>query len=313
MHLFVLKYLRILEDVPWVATTADCWTGHHNSYLGSTVHWLDPETRERKQAVLACMRLKGSHTFNVLAHALSEIHSKFQLQDKVRRTTTDNGSNFVKAFVHFGEDAEVLPEVVPDDGELLEDDPVDFVELVQDPDTIEVQPEVIEIEEIFEMGAAGGGQQNILPAHMRCAAHTLNLVATTDASAAMLDSKFKTASRKAMGKAQALWNAQSRSTVMADIIQAELKRRLVVPNATRWNATYDAVVVINNILSTNRKEIANIVFPFTIPAPIIVVFYRYDLKKLLKNCLCLFLLFTGSSYIIITPKEWVQRPCFLYQ
>ena len=97
------KYFRMLEDVPWVGTTADCWTGHHSSYLGVTVHWLDPETRERKQAVLACRRLKGSHTFDVLAHAISEIHSKFQLQDKVRRTTTDNGSNFVKAFVHFAQ------------------------------------------------------------------------------------------------------------------------------------------------------------------------------------------------------------------
>ena len=250
------KYFRMLEDVPWVGTTADCWTGHHSSYLGVTVHWLDPETRERKQAVLACRRLKGSHTFDVLAHAISEIHSKFQLQDKVRRTTTDNGSNFVKAFVHFGADADVLPEVEPGDPDLLEDDSVEFVELVRDPDTVDVQPEVIELEEILEMEEAGGEQQNILPAHMRCAAHTLNLVATADASAAMLDNTFKTASRRAMAKAQALWNAQSRSTVMADIIQAELKRRLVVPNATRWNATYDAVAVLNSVLSTNRKEVA---------------------------------------------------------
>ena len=55
--------IKILEDVPWVATTADCWSAHHNSYLGVTLHWIDPVSRQRKQAVLACQRLFGSHTF----------------------------------------------------------------------------------------------------------------------------------------------------------------------------------------------------------------------------------------------------------
>ena len=39
-----------------------------------------------------------------------------------------------------------------------------------------------------------------------------------------------------MAKAQALWNAQSRSTQHADAIHAELKKRLTVPNATRKEA-----------------------------------------------------------------------------
>ena len=41
---------------------------------------------------------KGSHTFDVLASAIDEIHTKYGIQDKVIRTTTDNGSNFLKAF-----------------------------------------------------------------------------------------------------------------------------------------------------------------------------------------------------------------------
>ncbi len=75
---------------------------------------------------------------------------------------------------------------------------------------------------------------NILPVHMRCAAHILNLKATADANKALEDSVFKYACKRAMAKAQALWNAPSRSTQFADIIQEELKRRLVVPNITRW-------------------------------------------------------------------------------
>lgn len=244
----------MLEDVPWVATTADCWSAHHNSYLGMTVHWLDPATRERKQGVLACRRLKGSHTFEVLAKAISDVHSKFQLEDKVRGTTTDNGSNFVKAFKHFGSDGDTLPEASDPqlDPELTPDDTDDLVDLVRDPDTVDDPPEAIEVDDILQMGEMGGGQQSSLPMHMRCAAHTLNLVATADASAALTDANFRGAQRKAMGKAQALWNAQSRSTVFADIIEAELKRRLVVPNATRWNSTYDAVSCLNRILANNR-------------------------------------------------------------
>ena len=100
------RIIKILADVPWVATTADCWAAHHNSYLGMTVHWIDPVTREQKQATLACQRLTGPHTFDVLARAISDIHCKFGVQDKVRRTTTDNAANFVKAFCHFGDTAQ---------------------------------------------------------------------------------------------------------------------------------------------------------------------------------------------------------------
>jgi len=51
----------------------------------------------------------------------------------------------------------------------------------------------------------------LLPKHMRCAAHTLNLVATTDANKALQqDAVYKKNYRLAFGKAQELWNKQSR-------------------------------------------------------------------------------------------------------
>jgi len=89
---------------------------------------------------------------------------------------------------------------------------------------------------------------------MRCSAHTLNLVATVDAEMALEDPLFKAAFKRAMDKARGLWNAQSRSTVSADIIKQDLERRLVVPNATRWNSTYDAVVVLNHIFESKGKD-----------------------------------------------------------
>ena len=44
------------------------------------------------------MRLIGSHTYDVLAKALDAVHCDFGIEEKVIKTTTDNGSNFVKAF-----------------------------------------------------------------------------------------------------------------------------------------------------------------------------------------------------------------------
>ena len=63
-----------------------------------TVHWIEVETLERKCAVLACRRLKGRHTYDVLATAMSAVHEEFDISGKVVSTTTDNGSNFVHAF-----------------------------------------------------------------------------------------------------------------------------------------------------------------------------------------------------------------------
>ena len=56
---------------------------------------------ERKSAALACARVKGRHTFDVVAAKICEIHAKYKIQCKVRATVTDNGSNFVKAFREF--------------------------------------------------------------------------------------------------------------------------------------------------------------------------------------------------------------------
>ena len=38
------KIKQILEKIDVVCTTVDVWTAHHRSYLGMTVHWIDPHT-----------------------------------------------------------------------------------------------------------------------------------------------------------------------------------------------------------------------------------------------------------------------------
>lgn len=57
----------------------------HFSREANPLHWL--------------VDLSKAHTtFDVLAAALEEIHSEYHIREKETRTTTDNGSNFLKGF-----------------------------------------------------------------------------------------------------------------------------------------------------------------------------------------------------------------------
>ena len=72
------------------------------SFLGVTAHWLNKESMKRECAALACRRLTGKHDYLLLGKELCKVHDQFEITEKVIGTTTDNGSNFVKAFSVFG-------------------------------------------------------------------------------------------------------------------------------------------------------------------------------------------------------------------
>ena len=93
---------------------------------------------------------------------------------------------------------------------------------------------------------------------MRCSAHTYNLVASSDVNSAMDDATFKTAFRRFLGKAQALWNTQNRSTVSADIIFEELALRFTTPNETRWNALFDSIVSLLKTAEEKRSGLQRV-------------------------------------------------------
>lgn len=68
------------------------------SYIGFTIHWLNPKTLERCSKGLACRRMIGSHTFENLADSIDKIINEFKLHNKITLIVTDNAVNFAKAF-----------------------------------------------------------------------------------------------------------------------------------------------------------------------------------------------------------------------
>ena len=47
-----------------------------------TVHWLD-ENLDRKSLALACRRIKGHHTHDVLADMMEQVLKEYSIQNKV--------------------------------------------------------------------------------------------------------------------------------------------------------------------------------------------------------------------------------------
>jgi hypothetical protein len=186
----------IFGDLSFVATTTDGWSMRGRSFIGVTAHWIDPNIITQRWAALSCERLQGLHTYDVLAGAINSIHTKFGIAKKVVATTTDNASNFGKAFRMFGYVIEDFND--EEDGDAVDEDlihPVSITEALIDQ------------------------RRNVhqqLPPHQRCACHSLNLIETKDAENAESNSQFKKLYRSATAKAQAIWNKSSRSVQVAE-------------------------------------------------------------------------------------------------
>uniref|UniRef100_A0A3B3QXA7 BED-type domain-containing protein n=1 Tax=Paramormyrops kingsleyae TaxID=1676925 RepID=A0A3B3QXA7_9TELE len=144
-----------LQAVNFVSTTADIWTSHNKSYMGVTIHWFNPCTLQRNKAAPACKRIRGRHTYDVIA-GHKQIHSSYGVLNKVVTTVTDNGSNFVKAFKTYQHVSE------SDDDEEEAEEGITFTDITE------------------ALSTVNEDNQQTLPPHYCCASHTLNLVSTSD-------------------------------------------------------------------------------------------------------------------------------------
>ncbi|KAL1481040.1 hypothetical protein MTO96_050521 [Rhipicephalus appendiculatus] len=88
---------------------------------------------------------------------------------------------------------------------------------------------------------APDGSECVLPPHIRCAAHTLNLVATSDSAAAEHDAQYSRISKSVFKKCPALWSKQGQSNISADLIKSHCGVYLRRPVPTRWNSLHDAM------------------------------------------------------------------------
>jgi len=221
--------------VLYLCTTADIWSAHNRSFFGTTVHWIDPAELTRKSAVLACSRFRGKHSYDAIAALLEQVHMKYNINQKVLLTLTDNGSNFLKAFREFSCDA---TDVV--DGREARDNSLGTAEGANGAELSKDDIVFTDMQAAMQRSDTSPDVEYSLPPHRSCASHTLNLIAGHDSMTAN-DPSYKRLYYSTMAKCSALWNKASRSVQSAEIVKEELQTSLIVPNSTRWNSHYDAV------------------------------------------------------------------------
>uniref|UniRef100_H3ASU9 BED-type domain-containing protein n=1 Tax=Latimeria chalumnae TaxID=7897 RepID=H3ASU9_LATCH len=205
-----------LADIKSVCTTADIWTAHNKSVFGMTCHWIDPTLLQQVSAALACIRIHGKHTFDIIASLIDEIHTSFSLGDKVVRTVTDNKSNFVKAFKEYG-----------------------FQE--------EEDEKIAKVDHKFGLISDVTDQLFQLPKHQHCTAHTLKLIAAYDIHKHLsCTSSTSAVYCSSIAKCSALWNKASHSCTY-EVIDNNTNKKLIVPCVTRWNLFYNTVKRVMSI------------------------------------------------------------------
>ncbi|ODM87338.1 Zinc finger BED domain-containing protein 1 [Orchesella cincta] len=205
---------KTLAEVDWMCATADIWASRHRKDL------------KRKSAILALQRFQGVHSNDKIAEMLCKIFESFDVSNKIVNVITDNGSNFVKAFKVYSIDAAI--QRVEDDGNEMEQ------ESDEDKDIREV-----DFPELEDTGI-------VLPPHLRCASHTLNLIMTQNLEKVTkgrekAKTQFKKLLRDSFSKCHAVWNKVGRSVKSSELVRNLLGKNLIRPVATRWNSTFDAV------------------------------------------------------------------------
>lgn len=158
---------------------------------------------QRKKAAIACS-FRGRHTSDAIASELEDIFSQYGLStDKVTACVTDNGSNFIKAFKEYQQVESEEEEGEEDDGEVAF---ADLHSLLTGGDDEDAQKSLC-----------------LLPSHHRCAAHTLNLIATNEINRWFASNpESRTVYRSSTAKCSALWTKASRSTVAFECLESLL-------------------------------------------------------------------------------------------
>lgn len=96
------QLIEALDNVKHVCVTADIWTIQKDVYIGSTLHWLEPISLQRKSAPFMRRRLKSHENIEQIAEQLISMCEKYRIKKKIVAIVTDSGWNFGNSFKKFG-------------------------------------------------------------------------------------------------------------------------------------------------------------------------------------------------------------------
>ena len=268
---------NIFADQEFVGISIDGWSKNSKSFMGYTATFLEPETLERHVVALACRRIKGSHTWDVCANNIEEVLNEFNILNSTKMCTTDGASNFQKCFVMCGtqtlvQETQTQNTAQQERTQQDEDDEYEEMDMEidrdlatddeDDDDNEDAHADVrddpyiapFNIGERFDQAIDDGElDDQRLPFRIRCQAHNLNLLATTDAKNADKNQRYSKISSGFMAKVKKLWKAQSRSILKAETIEKHVGSRLKTPGATRWNSTYDSLLSLKQKMDKKKS------------------------------------------------------------
>lgn len=247
---------ELLSKQKFVCLTADVWSARAQSYLGVTVHFINPETFQNESYVLAFQQIKFKQTYNALGKAIKGIMEDYGIKkSQVTNIVTDGGSAFCKMFkvygtpideqcfevnvnnIHEGEDADQIePGTVTD---FMEDINGDFfvTEILDFTDRTEAS--YVDTD-FLDFSDDATSEEFNLPEQRRCISHECNLL-SQDFLKKHLTGNAKTNLVHSLSKLHTLWVLTHRSSKAKSICQEILGRCLKVPCETRWNSRFDAV------------------------------------------------------------------------
>jgi hypothetical protein len=190
----------------------------------------------RHSAALACRRLRGAHTYDVLAESLNDVYTEYNLStSNIVGCVTDNGSNFTKAFREFG-----IVIIQQSDEDSIDDDEAE--DFASGDLTFE------SVDQILNGESSDAAPGIILPPHHPCSSHTFSLLAVTDISKILAENTaLKRIHNSTMAKCSSLWNSAGRSLKSYEALERIAHRTLVRPCPTRWNSLYDALKVLQSL------------------------------------------------------------------
>ena len=190
------KLITLLSRAQDVALTIDLWSSRDmRAFIGVTAHFILDFTM--RGAMLACHRVRGSHTAENIHILYEETVACYKLGGKISKIVTDNGSNMVKAFT--------LPGLENLNEEEDDYDNDETVELSDDREILEYLP----------------------PQRVPCFAHTLQLVVKDGLQHAGQ-------MRTTIAKVAKLVSYVRKSTTASEVLEGHLK--LQMANQTRWNS-----------------------------------------------------------------------------